>query len=370
MDDTFYMRKVLELARKGSGYTSPNPLVGTIIVKNDRIIAEGYHQHYGEKHAEIMAIDTASEPVATATLYCNLEPCINAIPHKKTPPCSERIIQEKIKRVVIATTDPNPYVDGKGIALLRKHHIQVDIGTLKDEAIQLNEKYFIFIKSNRPFIHLKIAQSLDGRIATQHGNSKWITNQNALRRVHQWRSEYDAVLVGINTVLKDNPSLNVRLVEGRNPYRILLDDHLQIPLDSHLVTDNESHKTIIFTSKSEKDADARKLSKLGIKVFQTANDQQKFVDLTKVLKQLTDLKISSILVEGGGEIFTSFIRQKLFDKVTFFIAPMMIGTGVQSVGDLGIESLVDAVKLKNVKIEILDQQAIIEGYRDYDSIFA
>jgi len=136
------------------------------------------------------------------------------------------------------------------------------------------------------------------------------------------------------------------------------------------VTDNESHKTIIFTSKSEKDADARKLSKLGIKVFQTANDQQKFVDLTKVLKQLTDLKISSILVEGGGEIFTSFIRQKLFDKVTFFIAPMMIGTGVQSVGDLGIESLVDAVKLKNVKIEILDQQAIIEGYRDYDSIFA
>ena len=370
MDDIFYMRKVLDLARKGSGYTSPNPLVGTVIVKDDRIIAEGYHQHYGEKHAEIMAIDNATEPVAGGTLYCNLEPCINGIPHKKTPPCSERIIQEKISRLVIATTDPNPYVDGKGIALLRQHNIRVDIGILRDEAIQLNEKYFVFIKQNRPFIHLKIAQSLDGRIATQHGNSKWITNQNALRKVHAWRSEYDAVLVGINTVLKDNPSLNVRLVEGRNPHRIILDDHLQISLDSHLVNDKESRKTVIFTSRSDQDAKARQLSKLGVRVIQIRDDEQKFMDLNDVLKQLADLKLSSLLVEGGGEIFTSFIRQKLFDKVTFFIAPMMIGTGVQSVGDLGIESLVDAVKLKNVKIEILDQQAIIEGYRDYDSIFA
>jgi diaminohydroxyphosphoribosylaminopyrimidine deaminase/5-amino-6-(5-phosphoribosylamino)uracil reductase len=368
VDDKFYMRKVLELAKKGSGYTSPNPMVGTVIVKNDRVIAEGYHQRYGEKHAEIMAIDTASESVADAVLYCNLEPCVNGIPNKKTPPCSERIIREKIKRVVIATTDPNSYVNGKGIDLLRQNHVSVDIGTLRDEAIQLNEKYFVYIKNNRPFVHLKIAQSLDGRIATQHGNSKWITNQNALRRVHQWRSEYDAVLVGINTVLKDNPTLNVRLVEGRNPYRILLDDHLQIPLDSHLLTDKESHKTIIFTSKPEDDAKARKLTKQGIQLFHLTDDQQKFMDLKKVLELLANLKITSLLVEGGGEIFTSFIKQKLFDKVSFFIAPMMIGTGVQSVGDLGIESLVDAVKLKNVKIEILDQQAIIEGYQDYDSI--
>jgi diaminohydroxyphosphoribosylaminopyrimidine deaminase/5-amino-6-(5-phosphoribosylamino)uracil reductase len=368
VDDSFYMRKVLELARMGSGYTSPNPLVGTVIVKNDRVIAEGYHQHYGEKHAEIMAIDAASESVADATLYCNLEPCINNIPNKKTPPCSERIIQEKIKRIVIATVDPNPFVNGKGINLLRQHQLQVDIGILRDEAIQLNEKYFVYIKNSRPFIHLKIAQSLDGRIATQHGNSKWITNQNALRRVHQWRSEYDAVLVGINTVVKDNPSLNVRLVEGRNPYRIILDDHLQISLNSHLIADKDSHKTIIFTSKPEEDAKARKLAKQGIRLFHLTDNQQKFMDLKKVLELLTDLKITSLLVEGGGEIFTSFIKQKLFDKVSFFIAPMMIGTGVQSVGDLGIESLVDAVKLKNVKIEILDQQAIIEGYRDYDSI--
>lgn len=368
MDDALYMQKVLELAKKGRGYTSPNPLVGTVIVKNQQIIGEGYHQRYGEKHAEIMAIDNASESVAGATLYCNLEPCLNGIPNKKTPPCSERIISEKIKRVVISTKDPNPYVNGRGIDLLRQHHIDVEVGILKEEAIKLNEKYFFYIKNKRPFIHLKIAQSLDGRIATINGNSKWITNQNALRKVHQWRSEYDAVLVGINTVLKDNPSLTVRLVEGRNPFRILLDDQLQVPLDSHLVTDQEKHKTIIFTLKSENDPKAEKLVKRGIKIFHLESDQQKFTDLNKVLEILSNEKIISILVEGGGEIFTSFIKQRLFDKISFFIAPMMIGAGIQSIGDLGIESLGDAIKLKNVNIEILDQQAIIEGYRDYQSI--
>ncbi len=270
--------------------------------------------------------------------------------------------------MVISTPDPNPYVNGRGIALLREHHIQVDLGILKEEAIRLNEKYFFYIKNNRPFVHLKIAQSLDGRIATINGNSKWITNQNAIRKVHQWRSEYDAVLVGINTVLKDNPSLTVRLVEGRNPYRILLDDQLQVPLDAHLVTDHEKQKTIIFTIKPTNDPKAENLARQGIKIYHLDHRQKKFVDLNNVLDILAHEKITSILVEGGGEIFTSFIKQRLFDKISFFIAPMMIGAGIQSIGDLGIASLGDAIKLKNVQIEILDQQAIIEGYRDYQSI--
>ena len=368
MDDTIYMKRAFDLAKKGEGNTSPNPMVGTVIVKDGQIIGEGYHKKYGGKHAEIMAIDTASLPVEGATLYCNLEPCTANIPDKKTPPCSQRIIEEKIRKVVIANLDPNPFVNGRGVKLLRDHNIQVDTGILRETGSRLNEKYFTLQRIGRPFIHLKIAQSLDGRIATVAGKSKWITNENALNIVHRMRAEYDAILVGINTILQDNPSLNVRRVTGKNPYRIILDDDLAIPVNANIFKLNDPEKTIIFTSKSNDDKKFQQLSKKGIQLVSMRSNEKKYLDLNSIMAFLTQLKISSVLVEGGGEVFTSFIKNRLFDKVSFFIAPMMIGSGIQSIGDLGIESLEKAFRLQEVTIEIVDQQALVEGYRDFQQI--
>jgi len=312
LDDIFYMKRALALAEKGKGNTSPNPMVGTVIVKGDQVIGEGYHQKYGEKHAEIMAIDTASTAVEGATLYCNLEPCTADIPEKKTPPCSQRIIKEKIQRVVIANLDPNPYVNGKGVDLLRSHHIRVDTGILQEECSRLNEKYFTFNRLGRPFIHLKIAQSLDGRIATAKGKSKWITNENALKIIHQMRAEYDALLVGINTILQDNPYLNVRRVTGKNPYRIILDDHLTIPVNANVLNLKDPDKTIIFTFKSNHNKKFKTLNKMGVQVVSISSNGKKYLDLNLIMAYLSQLKICSILVEGGGEVFTSFIKNQLF----------------------------------------------------------
>ena len=368
MKDEDYMGRAIELATKGKGHTSPNPLVGTVIVKNDRIIGEGYHKKFGEKHAEIMAIDTAREPVEGSTLFCNLEPCTNNIPNKKTPPCTDRIIREKIKRVVIATSDPNPYVNGDGIRRLQENNIQVDIGPLQDQAIQLNEKYFVYHKFKRPFIHLKIAQSLDGRIATTLGKSKWITNENAKNLVFRLRSENDAVLVGIKTVLQDDPLLTVRNIKGQNPVRIILDNELIIPPASHVLSLHNGQKTLIFAAQPHERSRIKTLEDLGAEVIIVDAQESKYLNLHEVLRQLYLRGISSVLVEGGSEVFTSFIKQKLFDKITFFISPMLIGTGIQSIGNLGIESLENAYRLENVTINIIDNQAVMEGYRDYQSI--
>jgi len=367
--DAFFMKRALELAKNGTGHTSPNPMVGTVIVKDGKIIGEGFHQFYGGKHAEIVAIENASEAVEGATLYCNLEPCSHSLPEKKTPPCTLRIIKEKLGRVVIANRDPNPHVNGNGIQMLRDNGILVDIGTMEKEAAALNEKYYKFIRTGVPFVHLKIAQSLDGRIATTVGNSQWITNQNALERVHKLRSEYDAVLVGINTVIKDDPALTVRMVRGRNPYRIVLDDQLNIPDTAKLISDGLQNKTLILTVQPIDHPRARELSHKGVQVVSIVPDDEGRIDLTAALKHLADLRIESILVEGGGTVFTSFIRQKLFDKISFFIAPMIIGSGIESVGNLGIQAISDAYRLQHVSIEIIDRQAVVEGYREYEAIF-
>ncbi len=368
MDDTKWMKRTFELAGRGNGHTSPNPLVGTVIVKDGRIIGEGFHERYGARHAEIMAIESATEPVAGATLYCNLEPCTADIPNKRTPPCTERIILENLGRVVLASPDPNPYVNGKGILTLKQHGIRVDVGILKEEASFLNERYMLFMKTGRPFIHLKIAQSLDGRIATHQGQSKWITNKNALKKVHQLRSEYDSVLVGIKTVIKDDPSLTVRHISGQNPYRIILDNNLIIPDSASVISDGEHDRTIIFTTVDQNHPRVKQLQRKGIRLFQVEKDESEYVNLEEVISHLADLKITSVLVEGGGEVFTSFIKTRLFDKITFFIAPMMIGTGIQSIGDLNIHSLEEATRLQRVRIEIIDNQAIVAGYRNYEMI--
>ena len=363
------MGKVLALAKKGEGFTSPNPMVGCIIVKEGKIIGEGYHHRYGGKHAEVEAIVNATESVEGATLYCNLEPCCHKIPEKKTPPCTERILKEKLSRIVIGMKDPNPHVNGKGILVLRENNIKVDVGIGNEECFLLNEKYIKHITTGLPFVHLKIAQSLDGRIATSNGNSHWITNLKARELVHQMRAVYDAVLIGAKTCLTDNPSLTVREVEGRNPYRIVLDEDLVIPDQSNLLSDKFQDHTILFTSMPPDYPRVIQLLSQEIQVISLEKDEKGLLSLPLVLEKLSELKIASVLVEGGGEIFTSFIKEKIFDKISIFLAPIIIGDGIQGIGNLGIQSLSEAFRLERVTIQIVDNQALIEGYRDLTFTF-
>ncbi|MFQ5584426.1 MAG: bifunctional diaminohydroxyphosphoribosylaminopyrimidine deaminase/5-amino-6-(5-phosphoribosylamino)uracil reductase RibD, partial [Calditrichia bacterium] len=329
-----YIRQALALAAQAEGYTSPNPMVGAVLVKNGKIIGTGYHQHYGEKHAEINAIENASESVENATLYCNLEPCCHSIPGKKTPPCTNRIIKEKIKKVVISTVDPNPYVNGKGINILRNSGIEVEVGVLAAEAIYLNEVYIKYIQSGKPFVHLKIAQSIDGRIATHFFDSRWITDEAARRVVHRMRKRYSAILVGLNTVKEDNPKLTVRLTEGKQPYRIVLDEKLELPEESSLLTDQYRDKTIIFTTPKHRPETREYLLQKGIRINVVQGNGSGFVDIEQVLKWLSQNGITSLLVEGGSQVYTQFIKQGLFDKISVFIAPIIIGNGIEAIGDL------------------------------------
>ncbi len=369
MNDHELMRKVLKLAHQGSGLTAPNPMVGCIIIKDGEIIGKGFHKEFGGKHAEISAIENAKKAVAGSTLYTNLEPCSPDIPNKKTPPCTDRIIREKIGKVVISSIDPNPYVNGKGIEILRNAGIRVEVGLLTEEAHKLNEKYFKYIQTGIPFVHLKIAQSLDGRIATSKGKSQWITSQSAIKMVHELRAEYDAVLVGVKTVIADDPSLTVRLVPGKNPKRIILDNDLNTPPGAKILSDSNQNSTIIFTGHQISLQQKVKYNQKNIEIFQVGANGKGNLDLREVLMRLGELKISSVLVEGGGEVFTSFVKEKLFDKISFFIAPLLLGNGIQSIGELGINTLAEAFKLDHVTFKIIDQQALVEGYRDYDSLF-
>jgi diaminohydroxyphosphoribosylaminopyrimidine deaminase/5-amino-6-(5-phosphoribosylamino)uracil reductase len=356
-----FMKRAIELARLGAGKTSPNPLVGAVIIKNGRIIGEGYHVCAGQKHAEVAAIDNATESVKGATLYCNLEPCCHLTPSKRTPPCTSRIISEGIKKVVIANYDPNPCVSGKGIETLIAAGIDVEVGILHDEAMMMNQPFFKFIQTGLAYIHLKIAQTLDGRIATYSGDSRWITDENARRLVHQWRANVDAVLVGVNTVIMDNPRLTVRLAEGKQPSRLILDTHLRTPLNAHIVSDQYRQQSHIFTA-SDNQCKIDVFMEKGVQIHRVPTADDGKLSLPETLKMLGKLNISNVLVEGGAAIFTSFIRQTLFDKISVFIAPIIMGEGRSSVLDLGTTSVKEAKRLKNVQFSTLNEQVLIEGY--------
>lgn len=359
--DQLYMQRVFELASRGSGKTSPNPMVGCVIVKDGHVIAEGFHHRYGEKHAEIDAIEKANTSVEGATLYCNLEPCCNGIPGKKTPPCTNRIIQEKIKKVVISTLDPNPYVAGKGIQELQEAGVEVVVGIGAEQAVQLNEAYFKYRKTGLPFVHLKIAQTLDGRIATATGDSKWITSPTALNAVHELRYRADAILVGLNTVIQDNPFLTQRLYPDKQPFRIILDEKLKIPPDVHVLNDQFKDKTILVTTPL---APRRKVKffteKMGIRVLEVEANEKGLIDLFEMLHKVARLPVTRLLVEGGAQIFTSFIREKLVDKITVFMAPKILGKGIEAIQDLGITQLNEALIFHTTKIENLDGQVVWE----------
>lgn len=342
MTDALYMKKALALAGKGGGWTSPNPMVGAVIVKDGKIIGEGYHKRYGENHAEIDAINSASLSIEGATFYITLEPCAH---YGKTPPCVEKIVELKPSRVVIGTTDPNPVVSGRGIEILKSSGIEIKTGVLEEECVRLNEKYFKYITTGIPFITLKYAQTIDGRIASSTGHSKWISSDASLRFAHKLRSHHDGIMVGVGTVLADNPELTVRLVRGRNPTRIVLDPHLKIPLDARILRNQRDSKTIVLYSHRHNESKLLLLEKAGIETIMVPEHDEDRINLNECLIELGKRKISSILVEGGSRIITSFMKERLVDKLIAITAPKIMGKGIEAVGDLGIASVDNSIRL-------------------------
>ena len=369
MQKDHFMNHALHLAIKGEGYTSPNPMVGAVIVKDGRIIGEGYHPRPGQLHAEIMAIEKAEASVAGATLFCTLEPCCHDTPEKRTPPCTRRIIEAGIARVVISTLDPNPHVSGNGVNMLRDAGIQVNVGNLAPEAIELNEAYFKFIQTGLPFVHLKMAVSLDGRIATSQNDSKWITDSDARTIVHQMRHQNDAVLIGANTVRADNPQLTLRLCEGKQPFRVVLDSKLELPRNASLLNDDDREKTIILTTENHDPETAKFIAYQGVKLEIIDHTRDGRVDLKKALSRLAEIGVTSVLVEGGGEVFTSFIGQALYDKLSLFHAPIFVGTGIDAVNSLGIAEISQANRLQKVSHQIINDQVWLRGYRNLEETF-
>lgn len=349
------MRMALKLAEKGLGKTSPNPLVGAVIVKNGKIIGSGYHRMAGDRHAEVIALQQSGKNNKSATLYVNLEPCCH---FGQTPPCTEEIIKSGIKRVVCAMVDPNPKVNGKGIEILKKNKIKVEVGLLEEEAKKLNEVYLKYITTGLPFVILKWASTLDGKIATADGDSKWISNEQSRKFAHKLRSQADAVLVGVDTVIEDDPELNTRLVKGRNPLKIILDTKGRMPLDSRIVSNAKSERTILATVCADKE----RFENSKLEVWKLREDKNGLVNLLSLLKKAGENKITSILVEGGQKVLTSFMQEKLVDKVYCFIAPKIIGKGLDVVAELGIRQISDSVQLKNVELKKFEDNVLISGY--------
>ena len=354
--DKVFMKKALSLAKKGAGKVSPNPMVGAVVVKDGEIISTGYHAYYGGPHAEAVALEKAGEKARGATLYVNLEPCVH---FGKTPPCVPRIIDAGIKRVVIATLDPNPLVSGKGVKMLREAGIDVTVGVLEKEAKKLNEAFFKWIKTKVPFVVLKIASTLDGKIATYSGNSKWITSLESRKLVHKYRAFYDAVLVGAGTVLKDNPELTVRLMRGRNPVRVILDSSLRIPLSSKVLAANG--RRIVFHSEDVSSDKLERLRDMGVELYAVPGEGE-VLDLHEVLRKLGEIGIASVMVEGGREIFSSFLREELADKLIYFIAPKILGGGIGPFDEVELCTIGESIELKDVRVRRVGSDLLVEGY--------
>lgn len=354
------MMECLHLAQKGGGYVSPNPMVGAVLVKNGKVIGRGYHKYFGGPHAEVNAIRSASTSVAGATLYVNLEPCNF---YGKTPPCTDLIIKSKIKKVIVGTLDPNPFVAGKGVRQLRKNGIEVVTGVLEQECRKLNEAFFKFITTHLPFVTLKIAQTLDGKIADITGKSKWLTNKKSRTIVHTLRSQYDAVLVGAGTVNKDNPQLTVRNVKGRNPLRVIIDRHFTVNPNAKVFSGESP--TIIFTSERQlrkNRTKGMKLEKRGVEIIPMNDSKNGAYNLKKVLSTLGSRGIASVLVEGGATIFSMFLDQQLADKLIIFIAPKIFGGGLPAFSKLHPKRLGKEIQVSNISVQKIDDDVLIEAY--------
>lgn len=352
--DEFFLEQTFKLAKKGLSWTNPNPLVGAVIIKNGRIIGKGFHHKAGLPHAEIEALNSAVENPKGATLYVNLEPCNY---FGKTPPCVPVIIKSKIKRVVCSTKDPNPKVFGQGLAKLQKAGIETSVGILENEARELNEAFFTFHEKKRPFVAIKFATSLDGKMATETGDSKWITSGKARKYARALRKQYQAVVVGINTVLKDNPHLGIRIKGKKDPVRIIMDPKLQIPLNAQVLCDSN---VIIATTKKANKFKKENLKKVGLMILSFNSE---YIKIPELLSKLKEKEIISILVEGGGQTLGSFVDSKIIDKVYAFHAPIIIGgKEAISIGGEGMQTIKEALHLKNISHKKFDDNLLTIGY--------
>ena len=361
--DEKYMRLALRLAKKGMGRTSPNPLVGAVVVKGKTIVGRGYHHRAGEPHAEVLALRQAGRKGRGATLYLNLEPCAH---FGRTPPCTHAILAASIRRVVAGMKDPNPVVSGRGIRQLRRGGVTVDVGILREECRELNGPFSKFITTGKPFVTLKAAISLDGKVATRSGDSRWVSSQASRNYVHRLRQAMDAVMVGIGTVLKDDPLLTVRLPGGKKPHqplRVVVDSRLRIPLHSQLVRTAGLYPTLIATTRAASSSRRKWLAQANVEVLILENDAQGHVGLKALMKELARRGVVSVLLEGGSTLTASAVREEVVDRLLFFLAPKIIGgeraPGV--VGGEGILRLKDAKPVKILKVRRMGPDFLIEG---------
>lgn len=361
----FYMKKALALAARAKGMTSPNPMVGAVLVKNNKVIAEGYHKKAGTPHAEVIAIENAGQSAKGATLYVSLEPCCHK--DKKTPPCTRKIISSGIKKVVIAMEDPNPKVSGKGIEELEAAGIKVVSGMLGEKAAELNEFYIKHITTGMPFVVLKVAMTLDGKIATPEGESKWITGEKARAVVHSLRGSVDAILTAIGTIKADNPQLTCRTEEDVNPARVIIDPSLEIRPDSNVLC--IPPETIIVTRRVDETSSARHeilekkrvLLQRGAQIIEYSGDK---VGMKWLMKELSGMGIISVLVEGGSSLNSYCLESGIVDKVMFFIAPKIIGgkSSFPAVGGRSFRRLEEAYRIHNMMVKKIGKDILIEGY--------
>ena len=365
-EDIKFMKLVLALARKGEGHTSPNPMVGALIVKNRQIIGSGYHTYAGANHAEICAIEDAGRKAKNGTLYVNLEPCVHT--NKKTPPCVPAIIKSGFSKVVIGMIDPNSLVNGKGIRALEMANIQTVCGVMEKQANDLNKVYVKYITTKSPFVTAKYAMSIDGKIATRTGDSKWISNDKSRRFVHRLRSLSDAVLVGLNTVVKDDPRLTPRhsKIVGRMPIRIVLDSKARISLKSKILNIRDAPTIIAVTERASK-SNVEKLKQIGVEVICCKSNKNKLVDICDLLTKLGKKGIMSVLIEGGSGVMSSFIEERAVDRIYTFIGPKIIGGNAAPVPFVnnGVDKIKDAVSLKNIKVRRFKDDIMIEGYPNW-----
>lgn len=356
--DELFMKVALNLAEKGKGFTSPNPLVGAVVVKNGKIVGKGYHRKAGEPHAEAIAIEEAGKYSEGATLYVNLEPCIH---WGKTPPCAGKIKEAKIKRVVIGTIDPNPLVNTKGIEFLRMSGIETKVGVLEEEAKDINRPFFKSITKGIPFVSVKMAMTLDGKVATSSKDSRWISSEDSREYVHLLRYENDAIMVGVGTVIRDDPLLTVRYGKDKEIIRVILDTKLSIPEKSKIFKTLDKGKIIIFTGRIKNDEKYERLRGMGIEIIPLNSEER--VPILDVLKYLNKIGVNSVLAEGGFRLVTSLIEGSFVDRFYIFISPKLAGGEKAPTffeGE-GIPSIADSIKLEKVKRFCIGEDTVIIG---------
>ena len=372
--DKKYMRMAIELAKKGEGAVNPNPLVGAVVVKDGKVVGKGYHRFFGGPHAEVYALEKAGEEAFGATIYVTLEPCSH---YGKTPPCAKKIIDMGIKKCFVGSSDPNPQVAGKGVAMLKEAGIEVVENVLKDECDKLNQVFFKYIKTKIPYLFLKCAITLDGKIATKTGSSKWITNEIAREKVQFYRNKFMGIMVGINTVVLDNPSLTSRISNGVNPFRIIVDPHLNIDENCRVVKNNEDEKTVIITS--QKNQFVENSENINDKDFETMmkqkrlsqNNKVKFIFFNKekfsfkeMLEEIGKMGIDSVLLEGGESLISLAFKEEVIDAGEIFVANKILGdkNAKPFISGFSKDKMEEAILLNNVKNNIYGENIGMEFY--------